>query len=159
LALRRQERPPHDPAIRVVVHPTDFSLGSETALRVARLLARDQAARLVILHVTPPPVALEGAMAIGETLRDDREFLELVRKRMEGPDLKYPVEARLVQGAAAAGILRATQGVDGSLIVMGTHGRTGLRRVLMGSVAEEVLRGAGCPVLAVKGPAADASVV
>ena len=63
-----------------------------------------------------------------------------------GPNL------RLVRGDAAAEILRATREVQGDLIVMGTHGRTGLGRLLMGSVAETILRGADCPVLTVRVP-------
>jgi nucleotide-binding universal stress UspA family protein len=152
LALRRQETPRRDETTRVVVHPTDFSVDSEAALRVARLLAHDLQTRLVILHVTPPVAALEGTTATDVAARADRDCLELVRRRVEGPDLIHRVEIRLEQGAAATEVLRVAQEVGCDLIVMGTHGRTGLGRVLMGSVAEDVLRGTGCPVLAVKGP-------
>jgi nucleotide-binding universal stress UspA family protein len=67
-------------------------------------------------------------------------------------DPEILVEHRLRAGDAAQEILRTADEVGGDLIVMATHGRTGLGRVLMGSVAEAVLRGARCPVLTVKGP-------
>ena len=62
------------------------------------------------------------------------------------------MEHRLREGDAAEEVLRVADDVGADLIVMGTHGRTGLGRVLMGSVAEAVLRGSRCPVLVVKGP-------
>jgi nucleotide-binding universal stress UspA family protein len=63
-----------------------------------------------------------------------------------------PVERRLEEGLAVTEVLRVAQEVNADLIVMGTHGRTGLARLLMGSVAEQVLRKALCPVLTVKTP-------
>jgi nucleotide-binding universal stress UspA family protein len=68
------------------------------------------------------------------------------------PDPEVQVERRLEQGDAATEIVRVAQETHCDLIVIGTHGRTGLSRVLMGSVAEKVLRQAPCPVLAVKTP-------
>ena len=62
-----------------------------------------------------------------------------MRKRVDGPDLKYPVETLLRRGYAAEGIIETAEEVGCDLIVMGTHGRTGLTRLLMGSVAENVL--------------------
>jgi nucleotide-binding universal stress UspA family protein len=73
-----------------------------------------------------------------------------VREILDDADLKYPVEARLTQGDAAAEILRTAKDVECDLIVMGTHGRTGLDRLLFGSVAESVVPKADCPVLVVK---------
>jgi nucleotide-binding universal stress UspA family protein len=63
----------------------------------------------------------------------------------------------LAEGDPAAEIIRAAQETGAELIVMGTHGRTGLQRLLMGSVAEQVLRKASCPVLTVKAPHASSS--
>jgi nucleotide-binding universal stress UspA family protein len=147
LALRRQAAPWRGEPIRVVLHPTDFSECSEASLQVARVLARDVGARLVLLHVTPLEVALEGGLAGGGDPGADRDALEVIRGQMEGPDLKYPVETRLERGDPAARVLRVAGEVGAGLIVMGTHGRSGLGRVLMGSVAEAVLRRARCPVL------------
>jgi nucleotide-binding universal stress UspA family protein len=147
LALRRQKGPGPDVPIRVILHPTDFSDRSGASLDVARLLARDTGAQLILLHVTPPDILLEGTLAAGGDPRGDRDCLEEIRRRMEGPDLKCPVQARLDHGEPAAEILRAADEVRADLIVMGTHGRSGLNRMLMGSVAEAVLRAAACPVL------------
>jgi nucleotide-binding universal stress UspA family protein len=152
LALRRQAAPWRGEPIRVILHPTDFSDCSEASLHVARLLARDVGARLVLLHVTPLDMVAEGALAGGGDLEADADCLEAIRERMEGPDLKCPVETRLKRGDPTAEILRVASQVEANLIVMGTHGRSGLGRVLMGSVAEAVLRGARCPVLIARSP-------
>jgi nucleotide-binding universal stress UspA family protein len=136
-------------ANRFILHPTDFSASSEEALRVAYALARDLGVRLVILHVAPFDVFLSD-MVVPVDPRVYHDALEEVRRRVDGPDLKYPVETRRSEGDAGAEILRAAGEPGCDLIVMGTHGRTGLARVLMGSVAEYVLSRADCPVLAVK---------
>jgi nucleotide-binding universal stress UspA family protein len=154
LALRHQEKetPGRGVPIRVILHPTDFSPGSEASLQVARRLALDLGAQLILLHVTPTEIVVEGTMAIVVDSRADRESLEEFRERMEGPDLKCPVDTRLVRGEPAPEILKVAGEVGADLIVMGTQGRTGLSRMLMGSVAEAVLRGARCPVLIGKSP-------
>jgi nucleotide-binding universal stress UspA family protein len=71
---------------------------------------------------------------------------------MQAPDQNVRVEHRLEEGHAATVILQAADDVQAGLIIMGTHGRTGLGRLLLGSVAEHVLREAHCPVLTVKIP-------
>jgi nucleotide-binding universal stress UspA family protein len=73
-----------------------------------------------------------------------------MRKRLDGPDLKYPVETRISRGFPPDEILATAAESRCHLIVMGTHGRTGLLRSLMGSVAESVLSQAECPVMIVK---------
>ena len=81
--------------------------------------------------------------------------LEPLRERLQQlrpEDQKVLVEHLLVQGGAAEEILQVAQERKCDLIVMGTHGRTGLGRLLMGSVAEQVVRKASCPVLTVKTP-------
>ena len=79
-----------------------------------------------------------------------REALEDVRKRVEGPDLRHRVESLLRRGYAAEGILQSAEEVGCDLIVMGTNGRSGLSRLVMGSVAEHVLAKADCAVLVAK---------
>lgn len=138
----------------VILHPTDFSDRSEFALGVARALARERGARLVLLHVVPPAMTTADGMPIMLDLTGYRESLASTRDLIDGPDLKYPIEIRLAQGDATAEILRVARDVGCGLVVLGTHGRTGLSRFLMGSVAEQVLRGSPCPVLAVKAPVA-----
>jgi nucleotide-binding universal stress UspA family protein len=78
-----------------------------------------------------------------------------LRKELQQLESKTPevrVEHRLVQGYAAAEILRMAAELKCDLILMGTHGRTGVGRLLMGSVAEQIVRKAPCPVLTVKMP-------
>ncbi len=69
---------------------------------------------------------------------------------IQAPDSKVSIEHRLEEGIPAAEILRVAQETKCDLIVMGTHGRTGMAHLLMGSVAEQVVRKALCPVMIVK---------
>lgn len=151
LALRSTEQPRQATEIKVVLHPTDFSADSEAALRVARQLAREHGARLIIVHVEKLEVLVDGTPAAVIDPRAYHDAIEGVRKRVDGPDLKYPVETVLRRGYPAEEIVLTAQDKGCDLIVMGTHGRTGLGRLLMGSVAENVLPKANCPVLLVKG--------
>jgi nucleotide-binding universal stress UspA family protein len=138
--------------IHTIVHPTDFSERSANALQFACALARDYGARVVVLHVAPTPVIAYGEGVVppepGLMLQEAKGQLE----RLPVPDERVRVERRFAEGDAAAEILRAAGEVRASLIVMGTHGRTGLGRLLMGSVAEQVVRRAHCPVLTVTTP-------
>lgn len=133
--------------IRIVLHPTDFSTPSDYALRLACSLARDRDARLIVLHVVATSLAAE-KRGFGEELQDELT-------RMEIPDPQFRVERRLEEGEPVTEILRVAGETNCDLIVMGTHGRTGLGRLLMGSVAEQVVRKAPCPVLTVKMPQHD----
>ena len=138
--------------LQTILHPTDFSDCSGYAFRLACSLARDYGARLVVLHVAEPLMAVagEGVLMLPPTF--DLELLRKQLQQLEPRNPKVQVEHRLVQGDAAAEILRIAAETKCDLIMMGTHGRTGLRRVLMGSVAEQVVRKASCPVLTVKTP-------
>lgn len=140
-------------SIQTILHPTDFSERSENAFQLACALTRDYGARLVVLHVVAPlsPFAYgEGLPPPDPTilLREAKDHLE----RLEVPGADARAERRLEKGDPAAEILRVAQEIDASLIVLGTHGRTGLGRLLMGSVAEQVVRKAACPVLTVTAP-------
>ena len=75
-------------------------------------------------------------------------------EELQPPDPQLRMERSPVEGNPAAEILRAANDNGAGLIVLGTHGKTGLLHVLMGSVAEQVVRKAACPVLTVKTPAA-----
>ena len=104
----------------------------------------------MILHVAMLEFLTDGS-PVGELdPRVNLEALRAIRKRTEGPDLKYPVESVLRRGFAAEEIVETADEMGCDLIVMGTHGRTGLSRLLMGSVTENVLPNANCPVLVVK---------
>ena len=140
--------------IRTILHPTDFSDCSRLAFRLASLLAREQGARLVILHVKQvlgPMVAYGNAMAQLESGEDQEKHWEILG-RFQVSDSRVSVEHRLVEGDAAREIVRVADDVGCDLIVMGSHGRTGLQRLVFGSVAEQVLRKARCPVVTVKVP-------
>jgi nucleotide-binding universal stress UspA family protein len=138
--------------IRTILHPTDFSSYSDHAFRLACSLARDYGARLVLVHVAELPliVAGEGVLLVPPVtdLEPLQQRLELVRPE----DAAIAVEHRLVQGDPPTEILTLAEQLHCDLIVLGTHGRTGLGRLLMGSVAEQVVRRAPCPVLTVKTP-------
>lgn len=136
--------------IRSILAPIDFSERSRSAAHVARALAAQIDARLVLVHVAPTEVVAGTEVMIPVDLQACRESLEALRKELDSPDLKSSVEVMLRQGIANEEILDVADSVKSGLIVMGTHGRTGLPRLLMGSVTEAVLRGSRCPVLAVK---------
>jgi nucleotide-binding universal stress UspA family protein len=131
-------------SVQTILHPTDFSERSGYAFRLACSLARDRGARLIVLHVMPVPLVQEKRLY--------REEMAGELSRLGAPDARVRVEHRLEEGDAATQILRLAQETGCDLIVMGTHGRTGLGRLLMGSVAEQVLRLAACPVLTVRAP-------
>jgi nucleotide-binding universal stress UspA family protein len=138
--------------IKTILHPTDFSKPSEYALQLACALARDYHARLVVLHVALPPVVLYGEGVIPVEPQGYWDQLRAQLQRVVSSVSDLPVESHLVEGEPAAEILRLAAELPSDLIVLGTHGRTGLSRLLMGSVAEQVVRKAACPVLTVKMP-------
>ena len=134
----------------MIVHPTDFSKSSEAALTVARSLARDHGVQLIVLYVVPLDISREGSPTMARDPREYQHSLDAIRRRLDGPDLKYPVETQLKYGSAAEEIVRVAHDVRCNLIVMGTHGRTRLARLLMGNTAMAVLPHADCPVLVVR---------
>jgi len=142
--------------IQTILHPTDFSESADHAFRLARSLARDHQARLVIVHVVPSAAPVASGMLVGSFSYDDpddvdselTDRLEAMRESHE--DLA--IEWRLSKGNVIDGILSTAEDVEAGLIVLGTHGRTGLQRLLMGSIAESIVRKANCSVLTVKTP-------
>jgi nucleotide-binding universal stress UspA family protein len=133
--------------IRTILHPTDLSECSQGAFQAACSLTRQYDARLIVLHVVPLPVVMYGPPPANfvQHLRD-----ELCRTRPGDPNTH--VQHLLAEGDPANAILSAARESHCDLIVMATHGRRGLSRLVLGSVAEAVLRRAPCPVLLVKGP-------
>ncbi len=116
-------------------------------LFVRREIASGSGARLIILEVVPLGVTIYGPAS--------DEYLTQMEERLGQFQVKDPavrVERRIVEGNPAAEILRAAEESDCDLIVMASHGRTGAKRIMLGSVAETVLRGSRCPVLIVKTP-------
>jgi nucleotide-binding universal stress UspA family protein len=140
-----------------ILFPTDFSSLSDAALGHATALARDTGAALLILHVEEPPAAY-GAGEMYYGIPDpDNEALQAMLEQVKPTDTTVPYEHRLVTGDPAGEIVRVAEEEKVDLIVIGTHGRTGLRRLLMGSVAEAVVRRAKCPVFTFKPPHDDAA--
>jgi nucleotide-binding universal stress UspA family protein len=133
--------------IRTILHPTDFSDCSEYARQLARSLARDYGARIVVVHVPQREIVHPGLIGgPGEA----KPFLDEVEARLRESfekDLDTRAEIVVREGEPASTILWLADEVHADLIVMGTTGRSGLGRLLLGSVAEEVMRRAHCPVL------------
>ena len=143
-------------AFRRILHPTDFSRASAPAFRRAVALARACRAPLVLLHVMTPPSPFIDEGAPPSTYidllllarRSARRRLAAVLGRVRRTGVR--VQAIFAEGLPADEILRAARRTRADLIVMGTHGRTGVSRVFMGSVAERVVRESRCPVLTVR---------
>jgi len=147
--------------IQTILHPTDFSENSTNALEVACALARDQDARLIILHVVPHPPAVfwrdeTVPHRLGEHFEEDliayQSEMENKLQNLHVPDAHVQVEHQLRKGNVPAAIVRAASEAACDFIVMGTRGQSGLGRGLVGSVAEEVIRKAPCPVLTFSAP-------
>ena len=141
------------PGIQKILHPTDFSESSRYAFQTACALARDNHAPLLVLHVMIPsvsPVLQQPPPDPFQSAESQQSLAPLPWPQPSDPQIR--VEHRVAEGDPADEILRLTEALRCDLIVMGTHGRTGLGRFLTGSVAEEVLRKASCPVLVVKTP-------
>jgi universal stress protein A len=138
--------------IQTILHPTDFSDRSQNALVLASSLARDYGAHLILLHVLPRPIIGFGEGVIPPDLADLRAEARTDLARLILPDPDVVADRRLLEGDPATMILKIALEEPVDLIVMGTHGRSGLGRLLMGSVAESVMRRSRCPVLTVTSP-------
>lgn len=125
-------------AVRRVLVPVDFSASARPIVEYARGIAKDRGASVTLLHVggSPSPAAE----------KDLETLAALVR------EAGVPVDSRLVPGTAARVILVTAREIGADLVVIGTHGRTGLRQVLLGSVAEDVVRYCPCPVVTLRLP-------
>lgn len=146
--------------IKKVLCPVDFSETSDLALLYAISLARAFAAELAVLHVVAPPVtSLPGEHFLGDFVQADMEALaSACRERVdhllkEAPHTEQlTVTPMVVCGIPYLEIIRVAGETKADLLVMGTHGRSGIEHLLIGSVAERVVRKAPCPVLTVKKP-------
>jgi universal stress protein A len=140
---------------RILV-PIDFSDCSQKALQYALPLAREHGAAIALVYVVPPP---EGVSAYAAAAMDfdeleaslktaaEKELQKLARHKM----LSQVATTSVVRvGSPAREIVEAARKLPADLIVISTHGRTGLNHVLLGSVAEHVVQRAPCPVLVVR---------
>jgi nucleotide-binding universal stress UspA family protein len=140
--------------------PIDFSDASRGAMEVAADLARRFGADLVLLHAYPIPgyTFPDGSVVASPKMMQDladqaQRHLEEWRVEAERLVGAPRVTAETAVGEPAVEILAAARSRGADLVVMGTHGRTGLQHALMGSIAERVVRRAHCPVLTVRPPA------
>lgn len=144
--------------LRRILHPTDFSRASGAAFTRAVSLAKENQAELLLLHVLLPPAPfVEDSFISVKRLQDleaavrrgvQRQLAGLLAKAKKS---KVRARALVLEGVPYAQITRAARTKRMDLIVMGTHGRTGISKVLLGSIAARVIPLASCPVLTVRG--------
>ncbi len=152
---------------RIVV-PLDFSACAARAMEIAIGLAERERASLTLVHVSPlppnlPPDAQVTPPGATEPVRIDEYTTRAARQRLES--IAAPVRARgldvrtfalaATSGDVAEEVLRAARDVDADAIVVGTHGRTGLSHLLLGSVAEKLIRLATVPVITIRSVASE----
>jgi len=130
--------------VQKILYATDFSSYSNQAYFHAVALAENHGASLTVLFVLPSNWSEEEG--------ENRDYWQRQLEQIRPLDPAIRVRHVLLEGDPAAEIVRYAQDMNMDLIVMGTHGRTGLERMLMGSVAEKVMRDAKCSVLVVKLP-------
>jgi len=157
LTLRSRERPPVGEAMEKILVPIDFSEHSKSALSYAREIAALYGSSLQLIHVIEEPVypyfyAPAGAFSVAQQLEELRvktdEALEKLMSESRGPEVPY--EKSVVTGRPAIEITRFAEEQSSDMIVIATHGLSGLERLLVGSTAEQVVRLATCPVFSVK---------
>ncbi|KPK66274.1 MAG: hypothetical protein AMK73_00495 [Planctomycetes bacterium SM23_32] len=147
-----------DISVSTIVCAVDFSEYAEHALRYAVYLARVFKADLKLLHVVEipflPSYSLAGvpdlSLPVDEIEEGARQNMQALLERTRADYERAEGEVRT--GTAFLEIINYARETDADLIVVGTHGRTGLRHMIIGSVAEKVVRKAPCPVLSVKHP-------
>jgi nucleotide-binding universal stress UspA family protein len=138
---------------RTVVVPMDFSAGSEHALRFALDLVGDTDATLVVYHVIPELHVLDPLFDRGHP---PIETLDVIRRRAEervgAVAGTRRVQVTVDEGDAPTKIVAFAAEVNADLLVIATHGRRGVERFFLGSVAERIIRSTSCPVLVVRLP-------
>jgi nucleotide-binding universal stress UspA family protein len=142
--------------IKTILFPTDFSQGARAAMDHAVTLARDYRAKLLLLYVIQDISIAEwyipSTLSVTDLVDDMQKSAE---KEMEkwGAEVAATVpnvERLIVRGVPFVEIIRTAKERGADLIVIGTHGRTGIDHMLFGSTAEKVVRKASCPVLTVR---------
>jgi nucleotide-binding universal stress UspA family protein len=142
--------------IKKILVPTDFSAHADEAFRVAHALAKTIDAEVIVVHVAAPPaVVSEGGTFL--TNVDNGEPADLwsrfQRMVQSVPSVRVEHQVIVVDRLGAKHILEVLDKLGCDLIVMGTHGHSWLKDFLLGSLTEEVVRLARCPVMVVKSPA------
>ncbi len=149
------------PITQSILVPTDFSPAARYGLIKAAELARDTGAKVTVCHVLDPsplaPYATRGDAGAQLAMEQDVEkaiheaLSEVIRTHFAG--IEHAKTTLIISSNAAEGICHYAGKEDVDMIVLSTHGRTGLAHLLIGSVAERVVRHAPCPVLSVRTPA------
>jgi nucleotide-binding universal stress UspA family protein len=142
-------------AIRKILVPTDFSAHADEAFRVAHSLAHAIGAEVVLFHVAhPPAVVLECGRFLTDPHQGKAVNLWDRFQSLQSSDSSVRVtrEVIVADRPGATHILEILEKLGCDLIVMGTHGRSWLKHLLFGSLTEEVVRRAHCPVMVVKAP-------
>lgn len=143
-----------------ILVPVDFSDSSAEALKYARMLAEKLGSQLDVLHaydvptfIPPHVVVMMGEVDAPLTEHAERHATEQLDEFLarHGIPKDAAVGRKILMGPPAMTVLEAAEDGQYDLVVMGTHGRTGLPRLVMGSTAEKVVRGCPCPVLTVRG--------
>jgi nucleotide-binding universal stress UspA family protein len=143
-----------------ILVPTDFGYASDAAIGYARMLAARFGASLHLLHVVDEPGSWSEVYAAIPDIRDRLSADAARRLEALAACLPAPLHATsaVVCGAPVPGIVKEAESRGADLIVMGTHGRRGMGHLLLGSVAERVVRLAPCPVLTVREAPAETTV-
>jgi nucleotide-binding universal stress UspA family protein len=146
--------------IKNILCPIDYSVYSEMALKYAIEFAEKYQAKLYLMHVLDIRVYDINEPDLYNVNIVDSETIDKLRERLlrcvsEDTKGRISVEAIIIQGVPFAEIIKASRDYKIDLIVIGTHGRTGLSHAIMGSVAEKVVRKAPCPVLTIRHPEHD----
>jgi len=146
--------------IRRILVPTDFSAPSKQAIAYAFKLAQTLGATLVLFHVIEELPPYIGFLPPEETIKAIEELagrarLDLAQMAVQAQDGKVEVTCQAVVGVPAPKIIEVAQEMKADMIVIATHGRTGFRHFVMGSVAEHVVSTAPCPVLTIRPTAMD----
>ena len=140
--------------LKKILCPIDHSDGSKEALKYAVSFAMKNEAKLYLLHVIDIRSFDESIDTMATQIPNDETIKQLKTKLLEcipeeiRSDMQ--IEALVVQGVPFAEIISIAKGNNVDMIVMGTHGRTGLAHIMIGSVSEKVVRKAHCPVLTVR---------
>lgn len=141
--------------VRTILVPLDGSILAETALPEAIDVARQRGARLLLVRAAEAhvPVAVDPTEAQVRVVQDAEAYLARVKARLAASGVT-DVETSVWYGSPAYAIVEAARLRRADLVVMTTHGRSGLGRLILGSVAESVLRGTTTPILLLRAPEA-----
>jgi universal stress protein A len=149
-------------SLQRILLPVDFSAGSRVALDEAMLFAEHFSARIEVLHVWGLPPAIRGDLMVWLEGSGGAPVNQVIEEQVQAEmsaflshlptDQRARVSERIESGDPVVNILELARSGAYDLIVLGTHGRTGFGHVLLGSVAQRVVREAPCPVLTVRLP-------